>query len=250
MLTTSVPVSVSGGENDKCISLRQIVDGCFMEYWQKKSEYLTVDYVNLCFPRCSGVPLAPKWTKKPTAALKYGLSVNKTHCVTSTSTTSIPHNFPAVLDFFSSFFILSFYSDLQGFFTEHNSELRRASITSRQLDTKHKSGADQRLRAGGLPQRRLFSSYHQREQVSFRRRRRDVMKESMDSAKIFCCIRGILLFYWLLWKGCSLSSRGDKDEYRSVAPAYMYTIHHGHNARCLQQKDVTLPYLEVTCISL
>lgn len=151
-------MSVSGEGNEKYISLRQIVDGCFVEYWQKKSEYLTVYYVNLCFPRCSGVSLAPKWTKTPSAALKYGLSVNKTHCFTSTSTTSIPHNFPAVLDFFifSSFFLLSFYSDLQGFFTEHNSELRRASITSRQLDTKHKSGTDQRLRAGGLPQRRLF----------------------------------------------------------------------------------------------
>lgn len=147
---------------------------------------------------------------------------------------------------FSSFFLLSFYSDLQGFFTEHNSELRRASITSRQLDTKHKSGTDQRLRAGGLPQRRLFSSYHQREQVSFRTRRRDVM----DSAKIFCCIRGILLFYWLLWRGRSLSWRGDKDEYRAAVPAYMHTIHHGLNALRIQQKDVTLPKLELTCISL
>lgn len=152
-------MSVSGEGNEKYISLRQIVDGCFVEYWQKKSEYLTVYYVNLCFPRCSGVSLAPKWTKTPSAALKYGLSVNKTHCFTSTSTTSIPHNFPAVLyifDFFLPFFFSLFTQISRGFFTEHNSELRRASITSRQLDTKHKSGTDQRLRAGGLPQRRLF----------------------------------------------------------------------------------------------
>lgn len=108
----------------KYISLRQIVDGCFVEYWQKKSEYLTVYYVNLCFPRCSGVSLAPKWTKTPSAALKYGLSVNRTHCFTSTSTTSIPHNFPAVLYVFDFFFLFSSLFLLRSPGVFHRAQLR------------------------------------------------------------------------------------------------------------------------------
>lgn len=138
-------------------------------------------------------------------------------CVTSTTT--IPHIFQLCCDliFFSFPFFLTPVSRA---FTKHNSELRRASITSRQLDMNIKVLQIRGRKLVGFHRGCKFIS----EQVHFKIRLRDMMQESHTQQRFYSSAASNEFFSFIGFFGYEALSLHEKDKY--CAHKYMHTIQH------------------------